>query len=361
MGRVGEDAAMLSRVAEAIYWMARYIERAENTARYIDVSLNMSLDAPLAFSDQWQPLVSITGGLATFQTSYAAANRETVIQFLALDRDNPSSIVSCLSKARENARSIREAISSDTWEQINRFYLLVSSPAAIRRVRENPASFFADVKLYSQLVAGVAEATTAHDEAWHFMSLGRLIERADNTSRLLDVKYFLLLPSVEEVGGAVDDMEWSILLRSATALVMYRRKHGQISPESVVEYLLLDTEFPRSILFCLLNAEASLHAITGTPPGSYRNPVEQRLGRLRSELAYAQVHDIITQGLHEYLDGFQGLLSGIGEAISETFFGTQQTEGVLAGAGGRASDVLSGDQGQRGAGGYRGYTGDLRQ
>ncbi|HLG11954.1 MAG TPA: alpha-E domain-containing protein [Dehalococcoidia bacterium] len=352
---------MLSRVAEAIYWMARYIERAENTARYIDVSLNMTLDAPIAFSDQWQPLVSITGNLDGFQARYRTADRDNVIQFLALDRENPSSIVSCLSKARENARSIREAISSETWEQVNRYYLLVSSPAAARRVRENPASFFADVKLYSQLIAGVSDATTSHDEAWNFMRLGRLLERADNTSRLLDVKYYLLLPSVEEVGGAVDDMEWSILLRSATALVMYRRKFGQISPEQVVEFLLLDTEFPRSILFCLLNAEESLHAITGTPPGSYRNGVERRLGQLRSELAYAQVHDIISQGLHEYLDGFQRLLNGIGEAISETFFGMQQLNGAMAGAGGPTSDVLSGDQSQRGAGWHRGYAGDLRQ
>jgi uncharacterized alpha-E superfamily protein len=352
---------MLSRVAEAIYWMARYIERAENTARYIDVSLGMTLDAPIAFSDQWLPLVAITGDLVAYQERYPATDRDNVIQFLALDRDNPSSIVSCLSKARENARSIREAISAETWEQVNRYYLLVSSPAAARRVRDNPASFFADVKLYSQLIAGVADATTSHDEAWHFMRLGRLIERADNTSRLLDVKYYLLLPSAEAVGGAVDDMEWSILLRSATALMMYRRKFGQMSPERVVEFLLLDTEFPRSILFCLLHAEESLHAITGTPSGSYRNSVERRLGQLRSELAYAQVHDIISEGLHEFLDGFQRLLNGIGDAVSETFFGSQPLSGARTGAGGPTSDVLSGDQSQRGAGWNRGYAGDLRQ
>jgi uncharacterized alpha-E superfamily protein len=193
------------------------------------------------------------------------------------------------------------------------------------------------------------------------MNLGRLLERADNTSRLLDVKYFLLLPSVEEVGGAVDDMEWSILLRSATALVMYRRKYGQISPEQVVEFLLLDTEFPRATLFCLLHLEESLHAITGTPAGSYRNSVERRVGQLRSELAYAQVHDIITEGLHEFLDGFQRLLNGVGDAISETFFGMQPLDGAAAGMGGPTSDVLSGDQSQRGAGWHRGYARDLRQ
>ena len=320
---------MLSRVAESTFWMARYIERAENIARFIDVSLNMSLDAPLAFSDQWQPLVSITGSIDDFQARYDNVNRDSVIQFLALDLENPSSIVSCLRTARENARSIREAISADTWEQVNRFYLMVSSPNAPRRVKESPAVFFADVKRYSQLIAGVADATTSHGEAWHFMQMGRLLERADNTSRLLDVKYFLLLPSVEEVGGAVDEMEWSIVLRSATALAMYRRRFGTITPDNVVDFLLLDPEFPRSILFCLDRVEASVHAITGTPSGSYRNSVERRLGQLRSELAYSQVHDIIGGGLHEFLDNFQGLLNGIGDAISETFFGWQPASSAV--------------------------------
>jgi len=326
---------MLSRVAESTYWMARYIERAENIARFIDVSLNMSLDAPLAFSDQWQPLVSITGSIEDYQSRYDDVNRDSVIQFLALDPENPSSILSCLRTARENARSIREVISADTWEQVNRFYLMVSSPNAPRRVKESPGTFFADVRRYSQLIAGVADATASHDEAWHFMQLGRLLERADNTSRLLDVKYFLLLPSVEEVGGAVDEMEWSILLRSATALAMYRRKFGQITPENVVDFLLLEPEFPRSILFCLEHAEESVHAITGTPSGGFRNPVERQLGHLRSELAFSQVHDIIGEGLHEFLDTFQRHLNRIGDAISETFFGWQPaSSAVPASAGG---------------------------
>ena len=325
---------MLSRVAESIYWMARYIERAENTARFIDVSLNMSLDAPIAFSDQWQPLISITGSTEAFKEGYPVADRDNVIQFLALDPENPSSIFSCLRAARENARSIREVISTDTWEQVNRFYLMVSSPNAARRIKESPGIFFADVRRYSQLIAGVADATTSHGEPWHFMQLGRLLERADNTSRLLDVKYFLLLPSVEEVGGAVDEIEWSIVLRSATALEMYRQRFGSIGPEDVVDYLLLDPVFPRSIFFCIEHAEESVHAITGTPPGSFRNPVERRLGQMRSELAYAQVHDIISRGLHEFLDNFQTQLNLIGDAISEAFFGRQTSSAVPVGAGG---------------------------
>jgi uncharacterized alpha-E superfamily protein len=172
------------------------------------------------------------------------------------------------------------------------------------------------------------------------MQLGRLLERADNTSRLLDVKYFLLLPSVEEIGGAVDDMEWSILLRSATALAMYRRRFGEITPDNVVDFLLLDPDFPRSVFFCIERAESSVHAITGTPPGSFRNPVERGVGQLRSGLAYAQVHDIISAGLHEFLDNFQGKLNRVGDAISETFFGwqsqSQSQSAVSVGAGGNS-------------------------
>jgi uncharacterized alpha-E superfamily protein len=353
---------MLSRVAASVYWMARYIERAENTARSIDVNLQMSLDSPITFSDQWAPLVAITGDMHAFQERYGDATRGNVIQFLTLDKENPNSILSCLNKARENARSVREAISSETWEQVNRFYLMVSNRAAGRRALENSTTFFADVKLASHLVAGIADNTTSHGEAWHFMQLGRLLERADNTSRLLDMKYFLLLPSVEDVGGAVDEMQWSVLLRSATAFEMYRKKYGPIAPDNVVQFLLLDTEFPRAVLFCLLHAERSLHSISGTLPGSFRNLAERSLGVVRSELAYAQVYDIITRGLHEFLDGLQTKLNGVGDAITQTFFALQPAENGSSAltTGGPGSDFLSWNQSQGGSRRDRRFTGDLR-
>jgi uncharacterized alpha-E superfamily protein len=342
---------MLSRVAESVYWIGRYLERAENTARFIDVNLLMSLDAPITFSEQWQPVVAITGDLAPFEERYGVANRRNVIQFLASDRDNPSSIVSCVTKARENARSIREVISSEMWEQTNRFYLLVSNRSAPERAQAFPYEFFSDVKLRSHTIAGVAANTMSHGQAWQFFQLGRLLERADNMTRLLDVKYFLLLPSLEHVGGAVDEMEWSILLRSATAFEMYRKQYGRITPENVIEFLLLDKEFPRAVLFCVLGAEESLHAITGSPRGAYRNSAEQRLGRLSSELAYTQVYDIIASGLHEFLDGFQSRLNEVGSAISDTFFSLQPAASSPVLERRRlGGDVLSGDQGQRGSG-----------
>ena len=341
---------MLSRVAESVYWIGRYLERAENTARFVDVNLQMSLDAPITFSDQWQPVVTITGDLEPFVQKYGQATRESAIQFLASDLDNPNSIVSCVTKARENARSVREVISSETWGQINRFYLLVSNRAAGQRALSFSYEFFSDVKLLSQTIAGVADQTMSHGQAWHFLQLGRMLERADNMTRLLDVKYFLLLPSLEHVGGAVDEMQWSILLRSATAFEMYRKQYGRISPERVVEFLLLDKEFPRAVLFCLLTVEQSLHSITGSPRGAYRNVAEQRLGRLSAELAYTQVYDIIASGLHEFLDGFQSKLNDAGRAIGDTFFSLHAPAAPSPERRSLFSDVLFGDQSQRGTG-----------
>ena len=359
---------MLSRVANAVYWTGRYIERAENIARFIDVNLQMSLDAPITFSDQWEPLVAITGSRASFCEHHETATRDNVIQFLTIDPENPNSIVSCLQKARENSRSIREVISSDFWEQINRFYLLVTNRTAARRSLAESHQFFSEVKLLGHLIAGVADNTMSHGEAWHFLQLGRMLERADNTSRLLDVKYYLLLPSIDEVGGPVDQMQWSILLNSASAQEMYRKRFGQIAPQKVVEFLLLDTDFPRSILFCLIKADESLRSISGSPVGTFRSRGEQWLGLLKAELAYANVYDIIAAGLHEFLDGLQGKLSKVGYSIQETFFNLQPSEAknqdaalrqvqggpsTGSGRGGTPrSDVLSGNQSQRRVGRY---------
>jgi len=309
---------MLSRVAESIHWMGRYIERAENVARFIDVNLNLMLDLPVGSAQQWQPLIDITGDTESFRRRYGAATQQNVIQFLTFDPENVNSICSCLRAARENARSVREVISSEMWEQLNQFYLMVNSAPADGVT--DPQELFASVKLSSHLFAGITDATMTHNEGWHFCRLGQELERADKTSRILDVKYFLLLPTMADVGTTFDDIQWAAVLRSASAFEMYRKSHGRISPGSIVEFLLLDREFPRAVQCCLMAARESAHAISGTPPGIFRNPVEQLLGELCSELAYVQVDDIITTGLHEYLDRLQTKMNLVGNGIHETFF-----------------------------------------
>lgn len=310
---------MLSRVADSIYWMTRYIERAENVARFIDVNLQLMLDLPAGIMEQWAPLVDITDDQVLFQERYGATTRENVVAFLTFDTENPNSIYACLRAARENARSVREVISSEMWEQANTFYLMVRDAAAQGRVMAEPHAFFTEVKMASHQFVGITDVTMSHNEGWHFGRLGCLLERADKTSRILDVKYYLLLPNVHDVGTPVDDIQWSAVLKSASAFEMYRKRFGLLRPDCVADFLMLDREFPRAMHYCLVQAEESLHAISGSPPGTFRNAAEQRLGRLRSELDYAQVDEIIARGLHEFLDAFQAKLNEVGTAIFETF------------------------------------------
>src|SRR5262245_49192166 len=203
---------MLSRVAQSIYWMSRYVERAENVARFVDVNHHLLLDLPSVGGEQWQPLVLTTGDRALFMERYGGFTRDNVIRFLTFDGSNPNSIISCLTAARENARSIRETISSEMWEQVNHFYLLVNSMAGQTDWMDAPYQFFSDVKKASHLFDGIAMTTLSHGDAWYFYQLGRLLERADKTSRILDVKYFLLLPSVADVGSSFDDIQWAAVL-----------------------------------------------------------------------------------------------------------------------------------------------------
>lgn len=311
---------MLSRVANAVYWMNRYVERADNVARFVDVNLHLALDLAEG-REQWEPVVATTGDDAWFREKYGAATRANVLRFLTFDAQYPSSILSCLRAARENARSVREVISSEMWEAVNKAYLSVQQAAAREdEVLAAPHDFYDAVKLAAQQYVGTAYVTMTHNEAWHFARLARLLERADKTSRILDVKYFILLPDPSDVGTAYDEIQWAALLKSASAFEMYRKRWGLIVPARVIEFLLLDPKFPRSMRYCVTKAERSLHAITGTALDTADTSAERRLGRLRSELEYGDAREIIGGGLHEYLDAFQTKVNAVGDAVYETFF-----------------------------------------
>jgi uncharacterized alpha-E superfamily protein len=311
---------MLSRVADSIYWLNRYVERAENVARFVEVNLNLLLDTPVAgFTQQWQPLVTTTGDQALFKKRYGDASAQNVLHFLTFDSEYSNSILSCVKAARENARAVRETISSEMWEQVNEFYLWVKDAAKEKTTEEQLYSFYPEVKMASHLFAGVMDATMAHNEGWHFGQLGRLLERADKTARILDVKYYILLPSIKDVGTPLDELQWIALLKSASAYEMYRKRQRRVTPQSITNFLILDPEFPRSILFCLLQAERSLHHITGTTLGSWCNNSERTLGRLRSELEYTTLDEVFDLGLHEFLDTLQTRLNTVGEHIYKDF------------------------------------------
>jgi uncharacterized alpha-E superfamily protein len=326
---------MLSRVADSIYWMGRYVERAENVARFVDVNLQFMMDCPDYHGQQWEPLVYISGDEDDFKERYGSATQENVLKFLAFDHDNPNSIVSCLRAARHNARSVREVISSEMWLQVNKFFLMVDSMTEQGLQLDDLHGFFDEIKSASHLFNGITDATMSHGEGWHFCRLGKQLERADKTSRILDVKYFILLRSVTDVGTAWDDIQWAAVLRSTSAFEMYRKDCGRITPKGVVDYLLLNRLFPRAIHHCVIAARESLHCISGTNVGSYKNAAEKLLGQLCSELSYATVDEVIAAGLHEYLDDLQVKMNQIGAEVHETFFArkpapTRQARGALA-------------------------------
>ncbi len=312
---------MLSRVASSIYWLGRYLERAENYARFMEVNFNLMLDLPPDLNAQWEPLINITGDLKLYKSKYDSYDRKHVIHFMALDTENPNSMVTSINAARENARVIRENLTKETWEQLNELYHFVKNRADKRSLgKEDPRVFFEEVKNRILLLYGLAESTVARNESWYFRQLGLYLERADKTSRMLDVKYHILLPSPQLIGTPLDFLHWTALLKSVTAFNTYRRLYGNIEPSKVVEFLLLNKYFPRSVFYCLRGAEKCLHKISGSSDVGFHNMAEKRIGELRSKLEYAEVSEIIDVGLHEYIDGIQAKINKISHEIDANFF-----------------------------------------
>ena len=243
-----------------------------------------------------------------------------MVRFLAFDPENPNSIYSCVLAARENARSVRETISSEMWEQINRLYLMITAesrnPDAARALPE----FCHQVRMGCHLFQGITHVHHEPQRGLAFHPPGPPLERADKTTRILDVKYFILLPSVGDVGTPYDDIQWSAVLKSVSGFEMYRKRHGRIAPERIVEFLLLDGEFPRAVRYCIGLADRALHAITGVPVGNFSCPSEQRLGMLRCGLDFTAVEAILADGLHEFFDAMQTKMNTIDECISGDFF-----------------------------------------
>ncbi|MEY2542383.1 MAG: hypothetical protein QOI22_1985 [Verrucomicrobiota bacterium] len=315
---------MLSRVADSLYWMSRYIERAENNARLADVNLQFLVDLanqPQADTQQqWNPIISSLEENELFASLYDKLNGKAAIDFVSLQRKNPNSIYSCLSLARENARTTREQISSEMWEQINRLYLFVKSDSGKKLLRSSPFEFFKRITVGSHLFQGITDATMTHGEGWDFILIGKLLERADCTSRILDLKYHILLPSGEKVGGNIDTIQWMAVLKSCSALEAFRKIYvGQVAPWKVAEFIITHSAFPRSIRFSVDCFDAALHHISGSAESKYANEAERLSGRLRSDLDYVTIGDIFNFGLHEYLEQIQKRLVEISAAMHSTY------------------------------------------
>lgn len=309
---------MLSRVASSIYWMSRYLERADNVARFIDVNARLILDMGWEREDaQWEPLVKASGDEEDFEKRYNDYDEKSVVQFLTFDNKNLNSILTCVQHARENARTVREIISSEMWETINALYHLVEKHSRKRKM-DDLQEFFAAVHQANHLFAGLIENTMSHGEGWHFALVGRLLERADKTARMLDVKYFLLLPNSEYVDSPYDTVEWGSVLKSVSGFEMYRKQFHRANYRDVTQFLILDKEFPRAIRFCVNTAARSLSYITDMLHVDVVATKEMKT--LRNSLDKTDIDAILNSGLHEFIDVFQFNLNVVDEALYRSFF-----------------------------------------
>jgi uncharacterized alpha-E superfamily protein len=328
---------MLSRVAESMFWMSRYIERAENTARFLDVNFHLLLDldkiTEVDSRAYWEPLIMVTDDRERFLSLHSDFTAQAVSDFLVFNRKNPNSVFSCIALARENARSVIETIASEMWEQINRLYhfLNTADPAILQR---DPYNFYRELKNGSHLFQGITDATFSRGEAWDFVQAGRYLERADNTSRLVDVKYHLLVTS--ENGGLdpIDNIQWMAVLKSCSALEAFRKVYlSRIEPETVLQYLVLDRQFPRTIYFCVAMLQEALWRISGSRRRAFSTDADRLVGKLEAELNYTTIDDIYQQGLHTWLEDLQRKLARIGDQVYQTYFSYhtfQDSEDVAA-------------------------------
>jgi len=315
---------MLSRVADSCFWLSRYIERAETNARILDVNIQLMLDfedqTPNMVQQYWQPVLATLEDQELYNDLYDSITPDAVMQFVTFEKKNPNSIFSSIGNARENARTVRERISSEMWEQLNRTFLYFRDGPAKADFAESPIDFYRRLVDMLHAFQGTTDATMTHGEGWDFLQLGKYLERADSTSRVLDIKYHILLPQGERVGGHVDITQWMAVLRSCSAMEAYLKACvGPISSWSVADFLIFHDEFPRSIRFCMSQVDDALHRISRCDRSHFSNEAERLSGLLRSNLNYTTIESVLGAGLHQYLDQTQFRLIEISDAIRKTY------------------------------------------
>ncbi len=313
---------MLSRTADHLFWMNRYTERAENTARLLDVNYQTSL---LPQSEGvalvgWQGLLSISELMPSYRKKHGEVRSTEVMDFMVKDESNPSSILSCLGAARENARAVRGALTTEVWETQNQTWLEVKRMIKDGEFEQDPAQFFEWVKFRSHLSRGVTVGTMLMDEALYFMRLGTFLERADNTARLVDVKFHAVesdfYGTANEKDQEYDFYHWSAILRSVSGFEVYRKVYRDvIKPERVAELLILRPDMPRSLHACLNEVVGNLRMVANDQSGE----THRRAGKLRAELQYGRIDEILATGLHAYLTQFLDRINDLGAHISRDY------------------------------------------
>jgi len=307
---------MLSRVADALYWMSRYLERAEQTARLLDVSFHQELDFSALSGGEDDEFQDI---LAILQVQPPEGAR-SVRHWLTFELENPLSILACVNRARNNARSIRGAITTPIWRELNKLYWHLRDPEFSGRAMESPHEFYTAVEVGNHLFHGVCHATLPHDEGWRFIQLGMYLERAEKTLRILDVKYHQYKRAKGSAGLPVAHLRWAGVLNSCLAYEAYQRLYiSRVEPERVVEFLLLNPEFPRSVRFSLEAASRALEELEGRTAQRQETRADRILGKMLAELRFTELGDLFGAGLHDYLHRILQSAWSIGQAIQQQY------------------------------------------
>jgi uncharacterized alpha-E superfamily protein len=280
---------MLCRVADSLFWLGRYMERAENTVRLVEVNQHSMLEQETTSDDKdylsWRSLLSSLGDRKLFESLYETHSSYNVSYFLTFDKENPSSVLSCIAAARENARMIRDQISVEMWETINRMYLYLNNTDAEYVCRELDFNFYKRIKEFTLLFQGIKEVTFNHKLGYEFLTCGYEIERADKTCRILDAKRYLRKLNSDD--GAIENAQWSAVLRACSAYEAYHHEFAkQVAGNRIASFLLLSRDFPRSVLFCLNRLQMAMHAISDCPVTHFSNESERQIGVLISKLKY---------------------------------------------------------------------------
>ena len=321
---------LLARYAGDIYWMARYMERADNLARLLEVNDVFARDR--RGHHNWHAIIDLNADRERFIKAHGEPTPNSVAYFYMLDRENPTSILSAVRAARENARTLRPLISTEMWMHLNIFYNELQGIHASPSYVPNIARFCEKVRTACQAHSGITEGTFYRDQGWYFYQLGRYLERADQTTRLVDVKYHTLLPSPQDVGSGIDLSQWNALLRSAAGYHAYRRVHPRgIEPSKVAEFLVLNSRFPRSVRYCVGEISTLLSQLMFTFQLTRGEPVAKAVDAVHKRLEDTDIEGIITHGMHEYLDAVQLDLMAVAQTLGYAYFGVTEEEGDKAG------------------------------
>lgn len=318
---------MLCRVADSLFWMSRYIERAENTVRLVDVTLQTLLESEHASDEisfsHWKPILTSLGDLELFETQHPEKTSRDVTNFLTFSKRNPGSVFNCIAFARENARMIRDQISSEMWETINRMYLFLNQTDAEKVCSELNFDFFQRIKEFSLLFQGITEATFPHQLGYEFIICGRQIERADKTCRILDSKRHMR-SSVHSENDALDTAQLAALLRGCSAFEAYHRINvSEITGDRVRRMLILSRTFPRSVLFCVNRLQLAMHAISKCSIAQFSNEAERKMGLLISRLNYASEKDLHGDKADKLIEDIEDALAEIANELSNRYMLTE--------------------------------------